>query len=256
MTDLPHLLEREVHIRATPETVFRYFTDSERWARWWGAGSTVAAEPGGRVYIRHPNGVESGGEVVELDPPRRFVFTYGFASGSPVPEGSSLVTIRLEPDEAGTWLYLEHAFAEGAERARDEHVQGWRFQLSLFANAVSDEVNADAADAADRWFRAWSEPEEAGRSKLLGEICAPAVRMQDRFSSVEGLDELRAHVTAAHRFMPGMRLVRSGDVRHCQGMLLADWKAEGPGGEARGSGTNVFVRGPSGEIESVTGFWG
>jgi uncharacterized protein YndB with AHSA1/START domain len=44
MTPLPHSLTRTVVIRATPATVFRFFTDSSRWAQWWGAGSTRAPE--------------------------------------------------------------------------------------------------------------------------------------------------------------------------------------------------------------------
>src|SRR5271166_1868074 len=138
MTELPHQLNRTVVIKAKPETVFGFFTDSARWANWWGAGSTIDAKPGGKVYIRHANGIESLGEVLEVSPPERIVFTYGFASGNPIPPGSSRVTIRLEPDEEGTRLHLFHEFAEAGPR--DEHVQGWRFQLSLFGNAVANEA--------------------------------------------------------------------------------------------------------------------
>ena len=62
---LPHALDREVFIRARPATVFGFFTDSARWAAWWGAGSTIDPRPGGRVVIRYPNAVEAGGEVLE-----------------------------------------------------------------------------------------------------------------------------------------------------------------------------------------------
>ena len=58
-----------------------------------------------------------------------------------------------------------------------------------------------------------------------------------------------------HNFMPGLRLQRSGETRQCQGTVLADWVAAGPDGQPRGRGTNVFVFGPDGRIESVTGFW-
>jgi len=255
MTVLPHTLERTVTIHAQPETVFKFFTDSERWAKWWGAGSTIDARPGGRLFIRHPGGVESAGEVIEVTPPGRIVFTYGFTSGNPIPEGASRVTITLKPDRAGTILNLQHAFAEDASAARDEHVQGWRFQLSLFANVVSAEVNADAATTVDSWFDAWSEPDTSRREEILNRICATGIRMQDRFSNLEGMDDLKPHLEAAHHFMPGMRLDRTGEVRHCQGMLLADWNAHGAGDKPAGSGTNVFVCGPTGLIEKVTGFW-
>ena len=95
MTPLPHRLDRTVVIHASPETVFRFFTDSARWATWWGAGSTIDPRPGGKVYIRHPGAVEVLGEVLEIRPPERIAFTYGFASGKPMPPGASRVTIRL-----------------------------------------------------------------------------------------------------------------------------------------------------------------
>ena len=55
--------------------------------------------------------------------------------------------------------------------------------------------------------------------------------------------------------MPGMRLAREGEVRHCQGTVLADWIARGADGQERGRGTNVFVLGAGARIDSVTGFW-
>src|SRR5580700_6091610 len=148
--ELPYQLERTVVIKAKPETVFRFLSDSARWAKWWGAGSTIDAQPGGKVYIRHANGVETLGEGVEVSPPERIVFTYGFASGKPIPPGSSRVTILLEPCEAGTRLHLQHEFPDAA--VRNDHVQGWRYQLALFGNAVADEVFAGAANLADAWF--------------------------------------------------------------------------------------------------------
>jgi hypothetical protein len=81
------------------------------------------------------------------------------------------------------------------------------------------------------------------------------VQMRDRFSSVEGADEVTKHIGAAQRFMPGMRLQREGPPQHCQGVVVAEWTAVGPDGQPRGRGTNVFVLSPEGLIESVTGIW-
>jgi uncharacterized protein YndB with AHSA1/START domain len=250
---LPHTLERRVLIRARPETVFRFFTDSTRWADWWGAGSTVDPRPGGRVFIRYPNAIEAAGEIVEIASPHRIVFTMGFVSGDPIPVGASRVTIELEPDPAGTRLALRHAFAEPG--VRDHFVQGWRYQLSLFANVVADETNAGAAERVDGWFAAWSEPDEARRLDLLDAAVAASVRFRDRFSMVDGRADLEPHLAAVHRFMPGMRLARVGAVRHCQGTALADWTAYGPDGTERGRGTNVFTLDADGRIEEVVGLW-
>jgi len=251
MPPLPYSLTRTVVIQAEPATVFRFFTDSARWASWWGAGSTIDAQPGGKVYIRHGNGVELRGEVLEVRQLERIVFTYGYVSGKPIPPGASRVTITLEPDAGGTRLRLLHEFDD--EPARDLHVQGWRFQLSLFANVVANENFANAADAIDAWFAAWLIADTAARNAALEQIAEPAVRFRDRYSLLDGLDDLSAHIAAALRFMPGIALRRQGEVRHCQGTVLADWSAAGPDGVARMTGTSVFQFASDGRIRSVTG---
>lgn len=250
---LSHSLDRHVRIEADRETVFRYFTDNDRWAAWWGAGSTIDPRRGGTVLIRHPNGVEVRGEVVEIDPPERLDFTYAYAKSALPPADTSLVSIRLSEDGRGaTRLHLHHRFAAAA--MRDEHVQGWRYQLSVFGNIVANEAFAGAEELVDTWFAAWSEPDAATREATLERIASPAISFRDRFSLIDGLDDLRPHLAAVHRFMPGMRLQRQGAVRHCQGVVLADWVARAADGAERGRGTNVFVLG-GGRIDGVTGLW-
>jgi uncharacterized protein YndB with AHSA1/START domain len=250
---LSQSLERSILIRARREVVFRFFTDTARWAAWWGAGSTIDPRPGGRIFIRYPEGTEVSGEVVEIAEPERIVFTYGYVSGTPIPPGSSLVTIALEREHAGTRVRLSHAFAEAP--VRDEHVQGWRYQLSLFANAVADDAGRSVPEVVDRWFAAWSEPDAAKRNAALEETVSVDVSMRDRFSAIEGAADLREHLAAVHRFMPGMTLARDGAVRQCQGMAIADWVARNPAGDEKGRGTNVFTLTPEGKVEGVTGFW-
>jgi uncharacterized protein YndB with AHSA1/START domain len=82
---LAHRVDRVVVIQAPPDVVFGFFTDSERWAAWWGTGSSIDPTPGGQVRIVMPGGVEVQGEVLEIAAPARLVFTYGFASGKPIP---------------------------------------------------------------------------------------------------------------------------------------------------------------------------
>jgi uncharacterized protein YndB with AHSA1/START domain len=250
---LPHHLDRTLVIRAPRDIVFSFFTDSSRWASWWGAGSTIDPVEGGQVYIRHPNGVEAGGEVLEMSAPDRISFSYGFASGIPMPIGASRVTIVCEAQGEATRVCLHHAFAEAAPR--DEHVQGWRFQLSLFANIVTRLVHAGAAEKVDTWFSAWAEPDAATREAMLASVAVPAVQFRDQYSCLDGMSEVLPHIAAAQRFMPGLRLQRDGDVQHCQGTVLARWTATGADGASRGSGTNVFTMAADGRIEAVTGLW-
>jgi len=254
MTTLDHVLDRTVTIAARRETVFRYFTDSERFASWWGAGSQIEARPGGAVRIRYPNGVVAGGTVVEITPVERVVFTYGYETGEPIPIGASRVTITLQETARGTVVRLRHELPSAD--ARDEHVQGWRYQLAVFANVVAREAHAGASALADRFFALWSETDPGQRRAELGRVAVPDLAFRDPYSCTDGADDLVAHIGASQRFMPGVVLRRRGEARLCQGTALVDWEVEGPDGAVRARGTNVFELAPDGRIAKVTGFWG
>jgi len=254
MSELDHVLERVVTIAAPRETVFRYFTDSERFAAWWGAGSRIEPTPGGVVHISYPNGVVAGGKVLEITPVGRVVFTYGFESGQPIPLGASRVTITLEESSRGTLVCLKHELPTA--EARDAHVQGWRYQLAVFANVVAQEAHAGVAALADRFFALWAEPEASRRAAELESIAVGTLAFRDPYSCTDGLDDLNAHIGAAQRFMPGVVLERQGDVRQCQGVALVAWSAKGADGAPRASGSNVFELAPDGRLARVTGIWG
>jgi uncharacterized protein YndB with AHSA1/START domain len=245
-------LDRVLTIGARPETVFSFFTDSARWASWWGAGSTIEARTGGAIRIVHPGGVEVTGTILEMQAPERIVFTYGYASGTPIAPGASRVTIRLSPHAEGTELHLTHEFAD--QEPRDEHMQGWRFQLALFANAVANLAQEDAVATVDGWFGAWNDGNSESRFAVLTTIAAPGIRFADRFSRTDGIPDLNAHLDAARKFMPGVVLRRNGAVRHCQGIAIADWTAL-KGDTRMSDGTNVFEFDADGRISRVTGLW-
>ena len=248
-----HHLTRTIVIEAPRELVFSFFTDAQRWATWWGPGSTIDPKPGGRMVIRYPDGSEAVGEVVSVNRPESIVFTYGYASGKMIPPGGSRVSVNLVADPRGTVLHFKHEYDDKA--VLDMHVQGWRYQLSLFGNAVANLLHANAAATVDEWFGAWLETDQAKRGQRLAAIAASDVRFRDRYSLVNGVDEVNAQIGAAQQFMPGLRMERRGDVRHCQGQVLADWAAIGADGQERGRGTNLYSFGPHGKIESVVGFW-
>jgi uncharacterized protein YndB with AHSA1/START domain len=251
---LPHSLTRSLLIRAPRDLVFRYFTDSARFARWWGEGSTIEGRVGGQVKICYPNQVVARGEVTELEPGRRIVFTYGYENSHPeLPPGSSRVTIRLTDEPEATRHEFRHDQPE--EKLRDHHVPGWRYHLPVFANVVADERHHAAADVIDAWFRAWAETDAAARADLLHTCTTDDVSMQDRFSCLHGREELHGHIGNTHVHLPGINMSRTGEPRHCQGTLLVDWAAADAQGAPRGKGTNVVRLHPDGRIASVVGFW-
>lgn len=255
MTALPFTLTRQVVIRASQDLVFRFFTDSTRFAAWWGPGSTIDARPGGKVRIVYPGGVLVTGEVLRVDPVREISFTYGYEEQNRemIAPGGSRVTISLASHPEGTMLSLRHDVPTAV--AREAHEAGWRYQLSVFANVAAAEAHAGANDAIDRYFALWSEPDAGRRAEMLRALAAPDVVFRDRFGCTASLDDLAGHITAATQHMPGLRLERDGEVRQCQGTAVADWMVRAPDGSVAMRGRNVFDFGPDGRLTRVVGLW-
>jgi hypothetical protein len=148
---------------------------------------------------------------------------------------------------------LRHELGDAA--LRDLHVQGWKYQLALFANVAARDQHADVAIVVDRYFALWSEPDAGRRRAELEVVATEGVRFRDRYCSTRSRDDLAAQLAAVQRFMPGLRLRREGAVRQCQGTVLCDWTATGANGEPRGRGSNVFDLAPDGRIARVVGLW-
>jgi uncharacterized protein YndB with AHSA1/START domain len=252
MSQPAFVVERTVVIRARRATVFRFFTDTARFAAWWGAGSAIDGRPGGEVQIHYPNGVTAGGKVVEIVDGERLVFTFGYdGAGKPIPRGGSRVTITLEDHADGTRVRLCHEVADAA--TRDAHVPGWRFQLSRFADVVAAEQHADVAVLIDRFFAAWNAPDEPARRRALDGIVTDDIEFRDAWAAIAGRDELGAHMVAARMHWPRVILRRDGSVAHCQGTAVARWSFCHADGSITSRGMNVFTLAPDGRIASVVG---
>jgi uncharacterized protein YndB with AHSA1/START domain len=118
------VIERELRIAARPETVFAFWVEPERIVQWMGRRATIDARPGGAFRLDYNGEDIASGEIVELDPPRRLVLTWGWeAPGDATPPGSSRVEVTLTPDGDGTLLHLRHS--ELADEAVEGHAIGW-----------------------------------------------------------------------------------------------------------------------------------
>ena len=236
--DLAHHLDRTITIEAPQDLVFQYFTANERWAAWWGPGSTIDARRGGRVYIRHPNGIEAGGEVLEVVRRNGSSSRYGFASGDPMPIGASRVEHHLERVGRGTRVRLHHDFAEAT--VRDHHVQGWRYQLSVFANVVLDHSTPTRRAASTLVLCMVGNRRRHANDGARGHRSAgrPHARPLQRRRRHR---DLSRHIGAAHKFMPGLQWKERRGPPLPGTWSLVDWIAKGPDGQQRAAGTNVFV---------------
>ncbi len=131
----PSVVEREVHIDARPETVFEFFVDPAKMTRWKGRQATLDPAPGGEYRVEINDQAVAVGEYVELDPPRRVVFTWGWDGHPTVPPGTSTVEVTLTPDGDGTLLRLVHRDLPAEEV--EQHAHGWDHFLPRLATAAS-----------------------------------------------------------------------------------------------------------------------
>lgn len=134
------LVERELEIAASPETVWEFLVDPEKVARWKGMpAAAFDARPGGGYRIEIIPGHVAGGEFVELERPRRMVYTWGWEPGeegpNPVPPGSSTVEIELVPEDGGTRLRFTHRDLPSSEAA-ESHAVGWDHYLERLVVAA------------------------------------------------------------------------------------------------------------------------
>ena len=130
------LLEREISIVAPADVVFRHLTEPEGLLRWIAIDARADATPGGELRWTHENGATMAGRFVEVEPPKRLVFRYGWVDDlMGVPPESTLVEIDLVADGSTTILRLTHR--ELPEQAIDAHARGWNHFLSELAQTLA-----------------------------------------------------------------------------------------------------------------------
>jgi uncharacterized protein YndB with AHSA1/START domain len=133
------VIERELVIAASPETVWALLVDPEKAQAWMGMQSWSDPKPGGLYRVEVIPGNIARGEYVELDPPNRLVFTWGWeAEDNSVPAGSSTVEFELEADGTGTRLRFVHSNLPSAEAA-GSHAHGWDHYFARLAIAARGE---------------------------------------------------------------------------------------------------------------------
>jgi uncharacterized protein YndB with AHSA1/START domain len=130
-------LVREILIDASPETIFPFLTETEKWLQWEGTEGELDARPGGVFRVTVAGRFPGVGEFVEVVPNERVVFTFGWdAPDHPVPPGSSRVEITLHPEDSKTLLRLVHSGLPEGDQV-PQHIHGWDHYLSRLAVVAS-----------------------------------------------------------------------------------------------------------------------
>jgi uncharacterized protein YndB with AHSA1/START domain len=146
MADISHVIRVTHRFEAAPERVFDAWVTPETIAVWMAAPALkmmgtqdemlrieADARVGGRFSFmvrRQGQELDHVGEYLEVDRPRRLVFTWGVV-GWP---GSSTVSLDLVPDGTGTLLTLTATGVAPEYQARTE--QGWTAILEGVATSV------------------------------------------------------------------------------------------------------------------------
>ncbi len=147
-------IEREIHIEASPATVFEVITSPEHLREWWPDEAVLEPRPGARGELvfgdrSSPDVQIPEVTVVDAVPDRLFSFRWTHPADEEAREGNSLlVTFELAPSGSGTLLRMtETGFREMGwelavlEQQYREHVEGWdHFLPRLVAYAPTVQV--------------------------------------------------------------------------------------------------------------------
>ena len=131
-------------IQAPADHVFEHFVDPALFGLRMAEGATLDPSPGGILRWTHPNGDTVSGRYVEVDPPRRLVFTYGWERADvEIPPGSTTVEIDLIAQDDGATL-VTLVYRGLRDRAADAHSGGWVHYLDrLRRTAEGERVGPD-----------------------------------------------------------------------------------------------------------------
>jgi uncharacterized protein YndB with AHSA1/START domain len=133
-----NVIEQEVRVNAPAQAIFPFFTDAQSIVRWMAVDATLDPRPGGVFRVNCPNELHViEGRYLELEPPSRVVFTWGWKSmyGESVAPGSSTVEVDLLADGDATIVRVRHR--ELRPEVRSFHDMGWAHYLPRLAVAAA-----------------------------------------------------------------------------------------------------------------------
>jgi uncharacterized protein YndB with AHSA1/START domain len=122
-----------IDIDAPPEVVFAHLVTAEGMVAWMGERAELEPVPGGGFAV-DVDGAPIRGRYLEVDPPRRVVFSWGVPGRPDLPPGSSRVEFTLIATRAGTRLELVHR--DLPEPEAPKHAAGWTHYLGRLRAAA------------------------------------------------------------------------------------------------------------------------
>ncbi|MDH3293955.1 MAG: TIGR03086 family metal-binding protein [Acidimicrobiia bacterium] len=136
----PIVIERLLD--TNPEETFALLTEPERIRRWLAVTTSVDLRVGGEYRFVCVPGHVAAGQVTEIEPGKRVVYSWGWEGNPEVPPGSTSLIVELEPEGERTRIRLTHEGLVGVWAER--HVDGWNHHLDrLVAAAASGDAGLD-----------------------------------------------------------------------------------------------------------------
>jgi len=131
-------VEVSQRVPGSPEIVFRYFTEREKYLSWKGLDAELDPRPGGMYRVDMGGGAAVEGRYLIVEPPHRLVFSWGWR-GNPippgmaeVPPGSTTVELTFTPEGDETIIRLRHTGLPGDD-SETVHRWGWKAFLPRLA---------------------------------------------------------------------------------------------------------------------------
>jgi uncharacterized protein YndB with AHSA1/START domain len=129
--------------KASPERVFDAWLDPEKVMKWmFPNGDIVRVEIDARVggsfsFVDRREGeeIDHTGEYLEIDRPRRLVFTWGIPQYSP---DFDRVTVEVVPLEAGSEITLTHELHPDWAEYLDRTENAWTIMLEAMTKALEE----------------------------------------------------------------------------------------------------------------------
>jgi uncharacterized protein (TIGR03086 family) len=163
--------DKSVVVPLDPDATFALITEPERLRRWMALAARVELRPGGDYRWTVTPGHTAAGTVIDVEPGKRVVYSWGWEDGDPAPGGST-VTVTLTPVDGGTEVRLVHAGLHEEQAAH--HAVGWNHFLGRLVAAGRD---GDAGP--DEWAAAPDPIDELSSAEATLAVLQHVMRGMD-----------------------------------------------------------------------------
>jgi uncharacterized protein (TIGR03086 family) len=170
--------EKVVVVPLDPADTFALITQPDRLRRWMTVAARVDLRAGGEYRWTVTPGHTAAGTVVDVDPGRRVVYSWGWEGGGDPAPGASTVTVTLTPVDGGTEVRLVHDGLTDEQAAR--HAEGWNHYLQRL---VAAGAHGDAGP--DEWAAAPEPLDELACAEATLAVLQRVLRGLDRTDLAE-----------------------------------------------------------------------